>query len=200
MTEVSSSRFRGRLVFLLNVLFGFGAMITSLAAIWLIPHYGWRSMFVIGGLPVVLAFILPRILPESPRWIAERGDAARAGRAMASTEDSVSGFGKRPLPPVLAEPIAPRPTPAHFRNLFAGGYALRTLTAWMAMFSAYVGEIYPTSMRALGGRRKFLVSDRFHLGPCDSRPPLAIGKLPGGLSVLWRGRSGGSRYGPAFLH
>jgi AAHS family 4-hydroxybenzoate transporter-like MFS transporter len=48
----------------------------SLAA-WLsarvLPLYGWRSLFLLGGIiPIVLAVVLFRILPESPRFMASR--------------------------------------------------------------------------------------------------------------------------------
>jgi AAHS family 4-hydroxybenzoate transporter-like MFS transporter len=48
----------------------------SLAA-WLsarvLPAYGWRSLFLMGGIiPIVLAVLLFKILPESPRFMASR--------------------------------------------------------------------------------------------------------------------------------
>ena len=46
-----------------------GALISSQAASVLIPLWGWRSVFVLGGvLPLVLALVLIRFLPESIVW------------------------------------------------------------------------------------------------------------------------------------
>jgi AAHS family 4-hydroxybenzoate transporter-like MFS transporter len=35
------------------------------------PAYGWRALFIVGGLlPIVLAAVLAKVLPESPRYLA----------------------------------------------------------------------------------------------------------------------------------
>src|SRR4030095_12324174 len=39
----------------------------------LVPLYGWRALFVIGGLaPVAMALSLMKVLPESPGFLRER--------------------------------------------------------------------------------------------------------------------------------
>jgi AAHS family 4-hydroxybenzoate transporter-like MFS transporter len=49
-----------------------GAMAGELAA-RVIPTYGWRTLFVLGGIiPIVLALVLWKVLPESPRYLARR--------------------------------------------------------------------------------------------------------------------------------
>lgn len=35
-----------------------------------IPHFGWRSVFVVGMLPVILAIFILKKVPESPRWLS----------------------------------------------------------------------------------------------------------------------------------
>src|SRR5205814_59436 len=54
-----------------------GAVVASQAAAILIPRWGWRSVFVLGGaLPLALAVVLIGLLPESAEWI----EARRLGR------------------------------------------------------------------------------------------------------------------------
>src|SRR5688572_15324786 len=49
-----------------------GAIAGELAA-RVIPTYGWRMLFILGGvIPIVLAAILWKVLPESPRYLAKR--------------------------------------------------------------------------------------------------------------------------------
>jgi AAHS family 4-hydroxybenzoate transporter-like MFS transporter len=49
-----------------------GAIAGELAA-RVIPAYGWRMLFVLGGvIPIVLALVLWKVLPESPRYLAKR--------------------------------------------------------------------------------------------------------------------------------
>ncbi len=50
-----------------------GGFVASTMAGLLGPAYGWRSLFIAGGLvPIVLGAILFKVLPESPRYLAGR--------------------------------------------------------------------------------------------------------------------------------
>jgi AAHS family 4-hydroxybenzoate transporter-like MFS transporter len=50
-----------------------GGFVAAELAARIIPSYGWRSLFIVGGIvPLVLAAILWKILPESPRFLAQR--------------------------------------------------------------------------------------------------------------------------------
>jgi AAHS family 4-hydroxybenzoate transporter-like MFS transporter len=49
-----------------------GGFIAAEMAARIIPAYGWRSLFLLGGsIPLVLALILWKALPESPRYLAQ---------------------------------------------------------------------------------------------------------------------------------
>jgi AAHS family 4-hydroxybenzoate transporter-like MFS transporter len=50
-----------------------GGALVALVAGRMLPAFGWRTLFAVGGLlPVVAAVILLRFLPESPRYLARR--------------------------------------------------------------------------------------------------------------------------------
>lgn len=56
-----------------------GGVLASALAMILRDHIGWRDLFLIGALPLVLVLPLAWFaLPESPRWLASRGRSARA--------------------------------------------------------------------------------------------------------------------------
>jgi putative MFS transporter len=98
---------------------------------------GWQWMFVLGGLPVLLALPMIRVLPESPRWLASRGRDEDADRVMTRIEALVSKDGAVPLPPIPAN-IAPAvAAQARFRDLFDGIYRKRTLSLAVLWFCTY---------------------------------------------------------------
>jgi MFS transporter, AAHS family, 4-hydroxybenzoate transporter len=52
-----------------------GGVVAGEMAAAIIPNYGWRVLFQIGGvLPLLLAVVLWKVLPESPRFLAARSD------------------------------------------------------------------------------------------------------------------------------
>lgn len=62
-----------------------GGVLTSALAMVLRDHIGWRGLFLIGAVPLVL--VLPYAwfaLPESPRWLASRGRTRQAAEVCAS--------------------------------------------------------------------------------------------------------------------
>jgi AAHS family 4-hydroxybenzoate transporter-like MFS transporter len=50
-----------------------GGTLAAFLSARVLPVYGWRMLFVLGGIiPIVLALVLFKILPESPRYLASR--------------------------------------------------------------------------------------------------------------------------------
>jgi AAHS family 4-hydroxybenzoate transporter-like MFS transporter len=50
-----------------------GGFVAAAMASLVAPTYGWRALFIVGGIvPLVLGVLLYRILPESPRYLAGR--------------------------------------------------------------------------------------------------------------------------------
>ncbi|WP_438393125.1 MFS transporter [Caballeronia sp. DA-9] len=50
-----------------------GSSSAGLIAAWLTPHYGWQSLYYVGGVALVFALMIQLWLPESPRFLASRG-------------------------------------------------------------------------------------------------------------------------------
>src|SRR3546814_12191658 len=58
--------------------YGFGIMMVALVAIPVIPHWGWRGLFWLGAIPLVMAPFLWRALPRSFEQLARSGKHAEA--------------------------------------------------------------------------------------------------------------------------
>ncbi|WP_035475483.1 MFS transporter [Burkholderia sp. WSM2230] len=50
-----------------------GSSAAGLIAAWLTPRYGWESLYYVGGVALVFALVIQIWLPESPRFLANRG-------------------------------------------------------------------------------------------------------------------------------
>src|SRR5207245_1836841 len=59
-----------RLVTYIGIGFTAGAVVGGFVAAWLIPAYGWRAVFYVGGIaPLVIAAMMGLWLPESLRLL-----------------------------------------------------------------------------------------------------------------------------------
>jgi putative MFS transporter len=136
ISELAKAQGRGRFVLLYELVFPIGLVAASLVGLWVVPHLGWQYMFVIGALPALLALVLRRLLPESPRWLAVRGRDAEAQAAMALIETETQKATGAPLPPVKPV-VATSQKPASLGDLFGPFYLRRTLVVWVIWFAAY---------------------------------------------------------------
>ncbi|MCO4159765.1 MFS transporter [Citrobacter amalonaticus] len=70
MSEYAPERRRALLVNLMFVGFPIGSSMGGFVSAWLIPHYGWQSVLILGGvMPLALAVVLIVLLPESARYL-----------------------------------------------------------------------------------------------------------------------------------
>ena len=135
ISELTRARHRGRFVLLYELVFPIGLVAASLLGLWLVPKYGWQTMFYIGALPAILALFLRVLLPESPRWLAEHGRHAQADAVVSTIErETEKEVGK--LPPVQPV-VSTRDQRASLSDLFGALYLRRTLVVWVIWFSAY---------------------------------------------------------------
>ncbi len=75
-SEFNPRRRRATMVMIMFCGFSVGAALGGLLAAALIPQFGWRSVFVVGGIaPLLLVPILALRLPESVRFLALTGRA-----------------------------------------------------------------------------------------------------------------------------
>ncbi|HEU4625589.1 MAG TPA: MFS transporter [Steroidobacteraceae bacterium] len=70
-SELSPRRWRGMLVVLMFTGITLGSGTPGPVAAWLVPEYGWKILFLIGGLvPLIAAVVLWFVLPESVKFLA----------------------------------------------------------------------------------------------------------------------------------
>ncbi|MFF9017017.1 MFS transporter [Streptomyces sp. NPDC014870] len=137
INEIARSDKRGRFVLLYEMIFPAGLAAATLVAVWVVPNFGWRAMFVIGTLPVLIAALLPRHVAESPRWLLSRGRTQEAEETIARIEAEVARATAQPLPapdPHVREECT---TPGRWGDLFRGRYLRRTAVLSGLWFVAY---------------------------------------------------------------
>jgi MFS transporter, AAHS family, 4-hydroxybenzoate transporter len=151
-SEFNPRRRRATMVMIMFCGFSVGAALGGLLAAALIPHFGWRSVFVVGGVaPLLLVPILALRLPESVRFLALTGSAnARVAQLL--------GFINPKAVFALATQFVvnePRLAGIPMLHLFRAGRTPVTLLLWVVFFMSlldlyFLSNWLPTVLNDLG--------------------------------------------------
>jgi putative MFS transporter len=139
INEIFKAKGRGRFVLLYELVFPFGLTIAALVAYWVVPAFGWRILFLIGGLPALIVAFLQFGVPESPRWLASRGRHDDAERSLARIEASVarSAGSELPAPAAVDADVTAAQGTGGLRDLLTGRYLRRTVVVSLLWFAGY---------------------------------------------------------------
>lgn len=153
VNEYLGARNRGRIAVTYQSTFNWGLLAAPVVGIVALRAFGedagWRVLLAVGALPVLVAAYAWFRLPESARWLAERGRRAEAEGYVRRMEQEAAARGV-----VLAAPPASPPPAAAGRlrlgELFAPAYRRRTLMLAAIWFlSFFVGYGYAVWMPTL---------------------------------------------------
>lgn len=141
-SEYASKRWRGLAVSLQSTGYALGATLGGLLAVWLLGHWGWRSVFLFGGIVTVLVIPLVLLwLPESLDFLLAR----RPGNALARVNLLADKLGQPALsqlpPPAQSVPGAA----TGFRQLLTPAMRRTTLVIWLLFFLVMFGFYFVMS-------------------------------------------------------
>jgi AAHS family 4-hydroxybenzoate transporter-like MFS transporter len=190
--EYAPRRFRATMIILMFCGVTFGGALPGAVAVWLVPSFGWRALFYVGGsFPIVMAVCVALWMPESVKYLALREQTrAKAAKILLRLMPDLS-IGPDTKLSIGGE--------ADYKNfspklLFSDGLALITPLLWLCFAINLMGYYFlvswmptlmtgqkilslgdaaiATSLIQLGGTLGGLVLCR----PMDSRgfAPLAI--------------------------
>jgi len=177
VSEFSPRAQRGRMVVLLESFWAYGTLAAGLIAIFVLPQFGWRGAFVVAALPALYVAYLRTALPESPRYLAERGRTAEADAIVRRVERASGGALL-----TLGAAIAPmRSGRTSIAQLWSPAYARRTAMLWILWFGitfTYYGIfLYVPSLLAARGLSEVRSNEFFFLS--------TIAQIPGYFSAAW---------------
>ena len=101
--EMMPARYRGRIDLAVNGTYWAGAILGTVATLWVLNHiapfWGWRVAFLVGPVLALVIIFVRRNLPESPRWQIMHGRQAQAEASIREIEEHVAAT-RGNLPPV----------------------------------------------------------------------------------------------------
>jgi putative MFS transporter len=177
VSEFSPRAQRGRMIVLLESFWAYGTILAGLVALFVLPQFGWRGAFVVGALPALYVAYLRSALPESPRYLAERGRNAEADAVVRRVERA---GGASLL--TLGAAIAPaRSGRASIADLWKPRYARRTAMLWILWFGivfTYYGIfLYVPTLLTARGLSEVRSNEFFFFS--------TLAQVPGYFSAAW---------------
>ena len=77
MAEYVPTRYRTTVLGTLQAGWSVGYIVATLLAGWILPEHGWRWLFYVAIIPVVLAVLMQRLVPEPQAWITAQAERAK---------------------------------------------------------------------------------------------------------------------------
>jgi MFS transporter, AAHS family, 4-hydroxybenzoate transporter len=151
-SEFNPRRRRATMVMIMFCGFSVGAALGGLLAAALIPQFGWRSVFVVGGIaPLLLVPILTLRLPESVRFLALTGRANERVAQLLGLINPKAAFAPATRFVIHEPELAGIPV----LHLFKSGRTLVTLLLWVVFFMSlldlyFLSNWLPTVLNDLG--------------------------------------------------
>lgn len=135
MTEYAPKKLRATLVSLMFSGYAVGGMCSALLGIWLVPQFGWKIMFMIGGLPLLLLPLIWYLLPESIDYLVRRKNTEQAFKILKQIDNSLT-YNNQMQISLHHENQAVSKSPV--KDLFAENQGSVTLLFWTSVFMALI--------------------------------------------------------------
>lgn len=179
VSEFSPAKARGRMVVLLESFWAWGWIVASLIAYLLIPIYGWRIGFFLGGAPALYAAYLRRNIPESPRYLELKGRLQEANEIVSKMEEQAGLELNGSM--VVNPPKEEKGNKVTLLDLWSQAYLRRTFVLWVLWSGinfGYYGFVLWTPTLLLGKGLSLVRGFQFTL-------IMSIAQLPGYYSSAY---------------
>lgn len=151
MTEYSPKKMRSTLVTLMFSGYAVGGMLAAVLGKGLIESYGWQSVFLAAGLPIVLVPLILKQLPESMPFLLKKGRLAELRGIVDRIDPSLC----IQTGDTFAMPSQEGSGGASVGKLFQDGRGFSTIMFWIAffmcLFMVYALSSWLTKLMASAG-------------------------------------------------
>ena len=79
MSDYAPKKIKATLITIMCSGYGIGGVLSAVLSMWLIPDFGWRSVFLIGATPLLLIIPIIYLLPDSPPSYIKRNQHKQLG-------------------------------------------------------------------------------------------------------------------------
>jgi len=130
--EISPSSKRARLTSIPIIGMSLGSGLPAVVAAWLVPIFGWKALFVVGGIvPVLVAVIIALKLPESILFLTHRNRASDRAEIERRAKELSPQLVVTPETRFALNTAGRAASRGSLRDLFAGSLKVTTPLLWL---------------------------------------------------------------------
>lgn len=161
MSEYAPKRLRSTLVAIMFSGYSLGGVLAAGVGIYMLPQYGWQSLFFAAVVPLLLLPVILWRLPESVGFLMRQGQTQKARRILQEIDPALALGADDTL--FMADT---KGRGAAVLELFRDGRAMRTLCLWVAFFccllmvyalSSWLPKMMASAGYSLGSSLSFLL-------------------------------------------
>jgi len=132
MAEVAPTKNRGYFISSVMSFYVGGWVLAGIVAIYVVPTYGWRVCYLIGGLPLLYCLLLAFKLNESAHWLLGKGREKESLEVINKMEIAANRAPIERAPGCLIVPPAMKKVGVS--AIFSPEYRKVTITIWILYF------------------------------------------------------------------
>jgi len=165
INEYAPKRARSTLVALMFSGYSLGGVLCAGLGIYMLPRFGWQSMFLAAALPLVLLPLILWKLPESVGFLLRQGQQAKARQMLSQVAPDVALGSEVQLLQTDAKGAG-----VPMLDLFLQGRAMGTFMIWLSFFccllmvyalGSWLPKLMATAGYSLGSSLSFLLMLNF---------------------------------------
>ncbi|WP_286977778.1 MFS transporter [Pseudomonas sp.] len=165
MNEYAPKRLRSTLVAMMFSGYSVGGMVSAGVGIFMLPRFGWESMFFAAAVPLLLLPAILYYLPESIGFLVREGRTAQPRLLLNRLDPTANLQADDTL-----EVVDGKGKSVSVIELFREGRAVRTLAIWIAFFccllmvyalSSWLPKLMANAGYSLGSSLSFLLALNF---------------------------------------
>jgi MFS transporter, AAHS family, benzoate transport protein len=139
LSEYVPVRRRGRMIAVTAGSFTFGFAVAAAVATVVVPHYGWRPLFMLSYLALVVALLIAVFVPETPQYLATRRQFDRAIDTIKKIYPGIWTVARDTDPETFFTGDKPKDGRIQFRALWTKQYVRSTVTiSFLYLFLQFV--------------------------------------------------------------
>lgn len=144
IVELAPAHMRGKALGFNQALMFTAMPVSALLSAYLVPIAplgldGWRWVVLIGAAGAVFVWFILRVVPETPRWLAEHGHMSEAVAVLEKIEAEAVRRTGAPLPPPEVKELPAKPGRASFSEIFHPPFRSRVLMLLVFNFFQAIG-------------------------------------------------------------